>query len=1393
MAYFYCRAALAALTAALLLGACTTPLPAGLPAGLMVDSATSLADGLDTRPVARGDSGSTLAEGWQHGAFMEIFVRGYADSDGDGIGDLRGLTAKLDYLQALGISGLWLMPITASADHDHGYAATDFRRIEPAYGSLADFDELLRQAHARGIGVVIDYMVNHSAAASPLFQASAAGRSGPWRDWYVWQDSDSPLIAGWDIWGLNPWHALGGASYFATFGADMPDFNLRHPPALAYHLDSLRFWLNRGLDGFRLDAVPHLIENNAKDWNDQPESRALTRQLRRLVQGYERRHVVCEATAEPKAYARDDLCGSAFAFGLENQLVRAARGEPAAVAQVARYFDDAPGTMGVFVSNHDQFAGRRLWDQVGGDLAVYRLTAATYLLLPGTPYLYYGEEIGQAGATALTGDPEIRAPMSWTADAETAGFTTGRPFRPLARNAAQHNAAAQAADPQSLLAHYKTLLALRKALPSIARGDWQHAVADGATLSVQRRLGDETTLLTYNYGRAPARLAVAGLPPGARLVAAHPAAATPLAAAADGSLQVPLAGQSFAVWRVLAAGTAPSSAAPAAAPAAPPACSPAALGDTTLYLRGGISNWTADDALAFSYRCDAYYLNVALAGLQRFKIADQAWSDATIYGNAPGAASAGGLPALLARGPATTDLVLTFDGAQTLRLAFAAGQPTLALLPGHFDDARQRPITDPVALSLRHDSRDLADKQPFGAVPAGTELRWALTALPGVSRATLVIERRHQEGNQTVLNYQPLLRLPMQREAVPANASTTASAAATTTVSTERFTARHRIDALGVYGYWFEVQIGGQTYVLQNNDTAIAWTREKGSNGRAQVAWLPAALRQVRRLRLTVFDAQFKVPDWAADAVYYCIFPERFRNGDRRNDPRPGQARYQDQTIEQHPRWLQAPYKPGSGDGSDAVYNNDFFGGDLAGIIDKLDYIRDLGANAIYLTPVFRAASNHKYDTADYRQIDPGFGSNADFSRLTQAAAARGIRVIPDASFNHTGSDSLYFDRFGNFASGADGRPNLGAFANGRVQPSSPYASWYRFKPGASAADLPYTGWSGVADLPELDKNAPAWRDFAYRAPGSITRLWLQRGAAGWRMDVAPWVPDDFWREWRSVVKQTDAQAITIAETWFEASQHLLGDTFDSTMNYVFRNAVLDYAAGGKAQHTVQQLELLRELYPPQAWHAVMNLLSSHDQPRALHVLGDTRISAGAASAAPSAAAVALARQRLRLALFFQMTYPGAPAVYYGDEVGLTGGDDPYNRAPYPWADEGGVPDTALLAEVRWLVRLRHDHAVLRRGTLLAPLHVDDEVIVLARRLGDTAGAGASWALTATNNGDAARTVTVALPAGLQTGRQPGWQTARFTDALTGATVLAADGKITLAVPARYGTLLLGE
>jgi cyclomaltodextrinase / maltogenic alpha-amylase / neopullulanase len=753
----------------------------------------------------------------------------------------------------------------------------------------------------------------------------------------------------------------------------------------------------------------------------------------------------------------------------------------------------------------------------------------------------------------------------------------------------------------------------------------------------------------------------------------------------------------------------------------------APLGATTLYLRGTMNNWGALDEAAFQFSCDAYYLNIDVQGRQEFKIADTGWKDATSYGAGQGA--------YLKEGGAAIEHV--FSGEHTLRLAWAGGRPELSIGPKTFADPRAAAVTDPVARGIAFDSRAAQHKQPFGAVTPGTVMNFAVDALPGVQKMTLVVEKRRLEGNQEVLEYTEVARMPMSKA---------------TQGQHERWSATHRFTDVHVYGYWFEAEIGGKRYAYQNNRNALHWTREKGTGGVGEVGELPSATSAIRRFRQTVHAADFKVPDWAADVVYYYVFPERFRNGDKKNDPKPGRDKYQSHTVELHRSWTEKPFRPGSGDGGDAVFNNDFFGGDLAGIIDKLDYIKELGANTIYMTPVFKAPSNHKYDTADFKQIDPAFGTNADFERLTSEAKKRGIRVIADTSLNHVGSDSLYFDRFANHQA-------QGAFEGGRINPSSPYASWFSFDATQKDADKQYKGWVGINDLPELDKSSPGWRNFAYKSRDSVMKTWLDRGAAGWRMDVAPWVPDDFWREWRSEIKRHAPDTLTISEAWFDCSKYFLGDMFDSTMNYIFRNAVLAYAAGGSAADLVASLEAVREAYPPQAFHALMNLLSTHDAARALHQFGFH-------DETTDAAKIGQAKQRLLLAVFLQMTYPGAPTIYYGDEVGVSGGEDPYNRATYPWEDMGGKPDKALLAEFKKLTRLRHEHAILRRGRLLAPLHVDEHVVVFAREH------EGRWALTAVNNATLPRTVTVTLPQEAA---------AHFAG--------ARDGRLTLDIPALFGAV----
>lgn len=492
--------------------------------------------------VAQG-AASPLPEGWMRGAFMQIYVRGYKDSDGDGQGDLQGLISQLDYLQDLGVQGLWLMPVTQSEDRDHGYAVKNYRSIETDYGSLADMAQLLTQAHQRGMGVILDYVINHSSSQHPLFLNAASARLNPQRHYFVWQDT---APTGWRVWGQNPWYSNANGHYYASFWSGMPDFNWKNDQVKTFHHDNLRFWLNQGVDGFRFDAVGNLVENGPAAWESQPENHAIMAQVQDLLKSHDRRYMVCEAPAAPQAFGDASSCGAAFAFDLKDPILRAARGDTTAIAAVSQYFRTAPAGMATFLANHDSFAGDRVWNQLSGNVAQYKMAAATYLLLPGTPFIYYGEEIGMANGAGLTGDGALRTPMSWTAQA--AGFTAGVPFRALSANIASNHVQAQRGVEGSLHSFYKTMIGLRKRLPSLAQGDYSGAWAQGTAMGFERSLGSERTMVLYNYGLNAQSVTLSGLAASSRWSAEYPVSAD-LSVSSTGAVTLSLPPQSVMVYR----------------------------------------------------------------------------------------------------------------------------------------------------------------------------------------------------------------------------------------------------------------------------------------------------------------------------------------------------------------------------------------------------------------------------------------------------------------------------------------------------------------------------------------------------------------------------------------------------------------------------------------------------------------------------------------------------------------------------------------------------------------------------------------------------------------------------------------------------------------------------
>lgn len=610
--------------------------------------------------------------------------------------------------------------------------------------------------------------------------------------------------------------------------------------------------------------------------------------------------------------------------------------------------------------------------------------------------------------------------------------------------------------------------------------------------------------------------------------------------------------------------------------------------------------------------------------------------------------------------------------------------------------------------SIYFNSRDIRYKAPFGAQPQGSEIIFTISSDENtIKRARIVVSTQKIEGNMNNVYYVDALKYPLLRSKVEDGK--------------EYWSCKVKFNNLNVYGYYFEIEDDSALVYYGNNDQDYSFQvfKLKGTNGVGKVY---KNFEDLISYTQSIYDPEFQIPDWAKDVIYYYIFPERFKNGDKTNDPKPGIRKFYDsQDIEFHDNWNERPYLPGD-PGADDIYCNDFFGGDLAGVIQKLDYLKDLGINTIYFNPIFQAPSNHKYDTADYMKIDEAFGTNELFKQLVDKAKEKGIKIILDTSLNHCGCDSIYMDRYSKYN-------GQGAFKGEQIQEDSPYVDWFIWKKEAEDTDGKYEQWANpsLATFAETD----SYKNFAYRDENSVTKYWLKMGIAGWRMDVAPWKSDIFWREWRREVKETNPNALTICETWFDSSKYLLGDQFDSTMNYIFRFAIFNYVKGGSAKKFVNILEMVRENYPKEAFYSLMNLLSTHDASRAVYEFGFKE-------EGESEEQVKLAKKRLLLCTFFQMTYPGAPAIYYGDEVGVTGGEDPRNRATYPWEEDGGNPDLKLLSEFKKLIKLRNENRVLRRGSLEV-VYVDKNVIVMIRELSN------KYAIVAINNSEENKRVSLDL------------------------------------------------
>ncbi|OHD54051.1 MAG: hypothetical protein A2Y33_10055 [Spirochaetes bacterium GWF1_51_8] len=593
---------------------------------------------------------------------------------------------------------------------------------------------------------------------------------------------------------------------------------------------------------------------------------------------------------------------------------------------------------------------------------------------------------------------------------------------------------------------------------------------------------------------------------------------------------------------------------------------------------------------------------------------------------------------------------------------------------------------------LFFNSRDPFFKTPFGAMEQGSTVSLKfLSKKSDVQKINVIISTQQMIGNSAQEKYRQVMTVPMQIIG--------------TTNGLDIWEASATLKDIAVYGYHFEIYKSESDKVCLGDNSHkvdVPYVNIKGTGGIGEI--VPFS-KYIMPYTLTVYTNNYGMPKWSENMIIYYIFPERFKNGNKNNDYTIGKDKfYGKKDVEFHTNWNDPlPWRPGTDDGyklDDNEYCNDFYGGDLDGVIQKLDYIKSLGVNVIYLNPIFKAPSNHKYDTADYLQVDPHFGDLATFKKLVAEAKKRGIVIILDTSLNHCGSDSVYMDRYAKY-------PVFGAFEGEVIQTNSPYYDWFEFVPKASTADQKYQQWANptLANLKESD----SYKKFAFIDKDSVTKYWMAQGAAGWRMDVTPWVTDQFWREWRKELKKSYPDSITFSEVWFDASKYLIGDMFDSSMNYIFRSSVINFTKGGNALKTVEALEMVRENYPAPVFYKLMNLVSGHDLPRVFYEIGYTKY---------DKKNYEKMKARLELVFVFQFTYPGAPAVYYGDEIGMTGGPDPFNRGPYPWQEDGGTyGNYDFLDFARKIAKIRIDNPVFSAGQF--DILFCDEITISYKRWDD--------------------------------------------------------------------------
>ena len=578
-----------------------------------------------------------------------------------------------------------------------------------------------------------------------------------------------------------------------------------------------------------------------------------------------------------------------------------------------------------------------------------------------------------------------------------------------------------------------------------------------------------------------------------------------------------------------------------------------------------------------------------------------------------------------------------------------------------------------------HNSHDPAFRSPFGACEVGSLVRLAFLA-PDAKNVTL---RLWEEGVGESL-------IAME---APQEEGSDSKAVFTTSLSIPQ-------DPCLLF-YSFIVERENDTLYYGNNPENL------GGIGQVYEEADPPSFQ------ITVYR-NAPVPSWYKEGIVYQIFPDRFARSSS-FDPEhvgtlPDIRGDVERCVEQD--WDQLPVNEFGPNGEITRWK--FFGGSLDGIREKLGYLKDLGVTVLYLNPIFRARSTHRYDTSDYMQIDPMLGDEAAFSKLAWEARSHGIRIILDGVFNHCGADSIYFDRFNQFY---EEEGIKGAY----YHQDSPCRSWFTFykkgKPG-------FRCWWNIADLPDFVTTNPEYVEFITGKDGVI-RKWMRLGASGWRLDVADELPNSFLKEIRKAVKAEDPEGLLMGEVWDDPTnkhnydclmEYFWGEELDCTMNYPFRASVLPFVTGEQsAGEFCRHFMNLAENYPPENFYASLNLLGSHDRERVMNILGGYPIARYGFDHETKYHDLdpdqyELARKRFKMLSILQYMLPGVPDIYYGDETGVQGGSDPDCRRTYPWGKE----DLDLVEHFKWLGKFYHSHSCLKGGAFRLTA-VNDDILALER------------------------------------------------------------------------------